>query len=436
MYKKVFNLEQITPMWHFQGDDPNCCLRATEVKPKLDKFVIKSLGEDNIPADWWIDKEHNSALNYKMRISCDSARTRALPDVDQYGKNLYPIFFANMGGNQGQRKTLVMFSGVAMTITSMISGLLKYISAESFMDGFLAAHSFGARQDKGFGCFCRIGDNNSPVYLRPDNASYYFDVPVSFHGLSTNYVELFKYIHYFHKVIRSGVNESGCYVKSMMYFYAVSKRVVWDKLVIRRRFQENNDVYKFICGQPVNVRNVPEAIQHKDRSSYQRELMSEYSMNYNFDDDDTLFWLCRDILGLASSQEWRAYGDTITIQRSIDSEVADDGVMYAEARLRSPIDYHPVPNGSTIRVYLIVNELPIELYNERFAIKNKRGQIQDGFFLLDISNDYGDHVSVRNYMSYVYRNKKQILDQIGDRNNGKYRYIRNAFEENSGMRRL
>lgn len=39
-------------------------------------------------------------------------------------------------------------------------------------------------------------------------------------------------------------------------------------------------------------------------------------------------------------------------------------------------------------------------------------------------------------MSYVYRNKKQILDQIGDRNNGKYRYIRNAFEENSGMRRL
>lgn len=57
MYKKVFNLEQITPMWHFQGDDPNCCLRATEVKPKLDKFIIKSLGEDNIPADWWIDKE-------------------------------------------------------------------------------------------------------------------------------------------------------------------------------------------------------------------------------------------------------------------------------------------------------------------------------------------------------------------------------------------
>lgn len=426
MYKKVFNLEQITPMWHFQGDDPNCCLRATEVKPKLDKFIIESLGKDNIPADWWIDKEHNSALNYKMRISCDSARTRTLPEVDQNGKNLYPIFFANMGGNQGQRKTLVMFSGVAMTITSMVSGLLKYIGAESFMDGFLAAHSFGARQDKGFGCFCRIGDNNSPINLRPDNASYYFDVPVSFHGLSTNYVELFKYIHYFHKVIRSGVNEPDCYVKSLMYNYAQSKQLTWDKPIIRKRFQENNDVYKFICGQPVNRTKIPKTICEKNRSEYQKSLQEDYSNREAHD-----LKLFRDILGLAPSQEWRAYSDTITIQRSNDKR-NDDGnieIEYSEARLKSPIDYHPVPNmHGGFDIYIIVNELPSTVYEQRFAIKNSGEQIQDGFFLFD-----DNHATIQNYMSYVFNHKQDVLNQIGESKDGGFRYIRKAFDLECGL---
>ena len=43
--KKEILLSQQTPMWHFQSDQEGCCLRATEVKPKLDSFLLKKYGE-------------------------------------------------------------------------------------------------------------------------------------------------------------------------------------------------------------------------------------------------------------------------------------------------------------------------------------------------------------------------------------------------------
>lgn len=40
-FERVYTLEQQTPLIHFQYDQPGATLRATEVKPKLDKFIIK-----------------------------------------------------------------------------------------------------------------------------------------------------------------------------------------------------------------------------------------------------------------------------------------------------------------------------------------------------------------------------------------------------------
>ena len=54
-YKLSFTLRQHTPMIHFQADQPGATLRATELKPKLDKFLIEKLGgwsKENIPYAW------------------------------------------------------------------------------------------------------------------------------------------------------------------------------------------------------------------------------------------------------------------------------------------------------------------------------------------------------------------------------------------------
>ena len=49
MIKLVCELKQQTPMIHFQSKEPGACLRATEVKPKLDRFIIEN--EKNISSN-------------------------------------------------------------------------------------------------------------------------------------------------------------------------------------------------------------------------------------------------------------------------------------------------------------------------------------------------------------------------------------------------
>ena len=47
MYRLEFTLKQHTPLIHFQQDQEGATLRATEVKPKLDRFIIERLGNGN-----------------------------------------------------------------------------------------------------------------------------------------------------------------------------------------------------------------------------------------------------------------------------------------------------------------------------------------------------------------------------------------------------
>ena len=71
-FKLEIKLKQQTPMLHFQHDQDGATLRATEVKPKLDRFIIK-FGE--IKDEWKLpksDEKAEPALNYKMKITADS----------------------------------------------------------------------------------------------------------------------------------------------------------------------------------------------------------------------------------------------------------------------------------------------------------------------------------------------------------------------------
>ena len=47
MNRLEIKLKQHTPLIHFQHDQEGATLRASEVKPKLDRFVLTRLGKDN-----------------------------------------------------------------------------------------------------------------------------------------------------------------------------------------------------------------------------------------------------------------------------------------------------------------------------------------------------------------------------------------------------
>ena len=69
-------LKQHTPLIHFQHDQEGATLRASEVKPKLDKYILSVLGNGNYQDGinqakingWLIGKGDHPALDYKVRI--------------------------------------------------------------------------------------------------------------------------------------------------------------------------------------------------------------------------------------------------------------------------------------------------------------------------------------------------------------------------------
>lgn len=423
MKKIVVQLVQDTPMWHFQGAFDDCCLRATEVKPKLDRFLLAKLdnGElsvddcaltsrDDAPSTWWAN-EDKTALNYKMRISAESRRIieSQVPDLDRRTrrqktdrngmpvfKNLYPIYFARVGANETGDMELVMMRGIKVELMVSDDKLAECIGP--IIPAFFASHSFGARQDKGFGCF-RVSGAGATGQL--SGASYSFIVPAC-NRPEDKYPNLFQHINYFHKVIRSGVNERGCYVKSMMYHYAKSKEDVWDKPVIRTTFNFRNTLYRFICGD-VHIDELYDMdrrkVTNRDGSikPVRNSLSDEYERNRELMGKKNLY---RDALGLSTSQDWISYGNKV--------KTSLHGNENEEVRFKSPVDYRPVPttDGGFI-VYIIIHELPDELRQARFDISCDKSRARlEGMKI-------SDAISISDYFEFIYDNTWRVeLDEV------------------------
>ena len=93
-FKLEFTLKQHTPIIHFQSDQSGATLRATELKPKLDRFLKKYAFNGEFPEEFLIPKQ-DEALDYKVKIikkkiSDDKSDLNGLPDER--------LFMGNMGG--------------------------------------------------------------------------------------------------------------------------------------------------------------------------------------------------------------------------------------------------------------------------------------------------------------------------------------------------
>lgn len=79
MYQLKFTLKQHTPIIHFQHDQDGATLRTSEVKPKLDRFIIKQMGgKDKVPKEW-VNNEEKGSLNYNLRIEANGKVSYFLP---------------------------------------------------------------------------------------------------------------------------------------------------------------------------------------------------------------------------------------------------------------------------------------------------------------------------------------------------------------------
>ena len=143
-------LIQQTPMIHFQFDEAGACPRASEVKPKLDKYLIWKWKQTNtdVPEEWYISprdektqKRANEALQYKLRIDAADGSAVTLEP--------YPLYYGNMGDNV--RNVKMLRGDAQLTIVCFNKDLLEFI--KQTITAFFQVHNFGRMQDKGFGSY-------------------------------------------------------------------------------------------------------------------------------------------------------------------------------------------------------------------------------------------------------------------------------------------
>jgi len=333
MYKLEIKLKQHTPLIHFQHDQEGATLRASEVKPKLDRFIISKLKENHKSYKHLLtgNGEHE-ALDYKLKIKSGPLSTIGISDR-------YPLFFANMGDSE--RKEFRFCEDYIYLIFQSFEEEIQFLLKEFLLE-FIISNNFGTRQSKGFGSFY-IADSD-PLYKSPLQTQlmdYRFKAEVS-GDLSNQWKQLFEHIELFYKVLRSGINicnrdgNSIFYMKSIMFKYAKEKGLQWDKKSIKEAYY-------------------PRILQNQQTDHSDTEIAD----NLHFSQNISQKYLFKDLLGLSSSESWRS---PYRIQINKDNPIID--------RFKSPIIFKPIRKSEKLfEIFFKGDTIPKDYLDKDFQIK-------------------------------------------------------------------
>jgi hypothetical protein len=316
MFKCTFKLEQHTPIIHFQPDQSGATLRASELKPKFDKFLLEKIPD--LP-----HKINNGSkyLDYKVKITADST----FSDIDRRN----PLFFGNMGDGNTKKFSIagnisVEFLSFNTTIKDKINGYFKE---------FLANTNFGTRQSKGFGCFY-IKDNNFETTLVKYKV-YKFN---SYLNSYQNDIKLF------YSLLRSGINHN-MYAKPLIFNYAKDNNITWEKKKIKQAY--------------FNPQLTTQQTQYTDPTN---------CVNYNSEKE----YIVRDLFGLSTEQDWRYYNNA-----KITKEHTERDKNKKIERFKSPIIFKPIKTRNEIIVYFWADNSVSEILDKKFLIqKNRIGDLE------------------------------------------------------------
>lgn len=358
MEKLTFTLKQHTPMLHFQASQQGTTLRASDVKPRFDRWLVQTafngkfedckeylVGYDSKKPNDLRDKFKAGfrALNYKMHIESERGG-RVIPfsdflGTDNRGKKKYqqnaPMYF---GDKSGRTVELLNNTGaITLTVNCFHEVLAQKIKDN--ISHFFLIHNFGTRASKGYGAFT-VGNDVSESRL-------YYDVEAK------SYLDVLNEVDLIYKTIRSGINFGGVYFKSLMFSYAKSKNLRWDKKSIKESLllpREMND-------QSTKWHN-PDVLTFRNAESDRADF--------------------RDALGLSTNEKWSYYGMVVSKKKSsID-------------RFASPILFKPVKLSSSNkwRVHIFWNELPEDIYDKQISVNvavdaknssNTSGRVKDAY---------------------------------------------------------
>ena len=249
-FKATFTLKQHTPLIHFQANQSGATLRATELKPKFDRFLKEYAFGGSVPDKYKIKKDKD-ALDYKIKI--ESTPTKKEPPKNR-------IYFGNMGKNpyeEEYRYTIKSLQPFKIEFISFKSDLLQTI--KEFFPVFLARNNFGTRQNKGYGSYyIDIRDKSymSPIEALDKIKSDY--IYIQYNQIGSQ--KVFEHVEIIYPLIKSGINfpdhpkndrgkpdfnagrgPRASYYKSYLFQYMLSKKppIGNEKKFIKENFFRN-----------------------------------------------------------------------------------------------------------------------------------------------------------------------------------------------------
>ncbi|WP_442765134.1 hypothetical protein [Sulfurospirillum cavolei] len=364
-FKVAFTLKQHTPIIHFQSDQTGATLRATELKPKFDRFLLEHV------KDLPFKKNANGekSLDYKVKITAIENNIETIEKIDsQKNKTIPdPLFFGNMG--DGEKKKFAKAKALHIEFLSFDSFLKKAI--EEYLEAFLAQTNFGTRQSKGFGCF----------YLnKPFNSSL---VPYKVYSFETkNWKSDIKLLYSF---LRQGINlpqgrdkPARFYCKPAIFTYAMKNNWTWDKKAIKQHFFPN------------------------DLKAQQQKYDANSPVNYV----GQRAYLLRDLFGLSSEQSWMSYRVSIKKEHQ---EIA---------RFKSPLNFKIIEN----KVFFWADKSVETMLNQTFKISTRGNRPLDlstpkafrfdDFFEHVKTIDLSQHIESKFHKEREFSDLKRILDGI------------------------
>ena len=360
MYKLNIILKQHTPLIHFQHDQEGATLRASEVKPLLDRYLIKNaFGNDFLNfkellvgysprnEDAIREKYNNGfkALKYKLHITSSGRNQNVILKKEQrenrdgemkwysYWEKIqdrtidFPLILSNMGGkyNDGDLLNLSLCDG-DIIMNFIIPDNELYLYIKDWIDIFFATHNFGQRSTKGFGSFSVTtiidNDNNVETYNFPTS-----DLPeetpfmkMKLSGMNDRQKQLclFQTIDFYWKCLKSGINFTrnrqylNRYIKSFLWTYLDRNEKTWEKRFVKEEFY-------LTTGNERQENHHPKSF-------------------------------ARAMLGCPDKFEYNNKGKVIEISHN------EDDVEKKIARIPSPIIFKPILTNDIVRIYIFFDK--------------------------------------------------------------------------------
>lgn len=341
-----------TPILHFQSKEQGATLRASEVKPKLDKFLMQKTSFSD-SEDAFI--RGTRALNYKMKI-VGSPKDMQLNDEE------IPMYYA--------KKCQLVKTSPILTITTFSKDIQTAI--ENHLEEFFICHNFGAVQGKGYGSFIVGGQKLSEVKIIKSLMSSYQLKCVYCIDISSN-DDAFEVIQNFYNLTKSGYNVGGKYKRSSLFLYMHSKGIDNEKAELKQK-------------------KIAPAI---GRSSLEHHT---YNKNPKY---------VRALLGMASALRFLEDNRFPNNRKRFQVIQISSNGQFRFQRFPSPLLFKVINK----KVYIIPREIDKRLFNHVFTFKNTKTKKN---IRLKTPENF-ELVEFLDYAMVEYNNNKQSLFNYNDK---------------------